>query len=82
MPIDRLTRTTTVSGADLVPLWPYAAQDDQAATLATITAHIKDEIFPTNPPIVVTGSRSGGAALVSLISALVQLGLITDSTSA
>lgn len=36
---------------------------------------------PTTKPTV-TGSKSGGAALTSLISALVSLGLITDTTTA
>ena len=35
-----------------------------------------------SPPISVTGSRSGGAALTNLLSALEDLGLITDNTSA
>lgn len=33
------------------------------------------------PPPTVTGAKGGNAALTSLIAALVQLGLITDTTS-
>jgi hypothetical protein len=41
MSINSLTRTTTLSLADLVPLWPASAQDDQVATLATLLAFLQ-----------------------------------------
>ena len=36
---------------------------------------------PATPPIV-TGSRSGGAALVSLLNVLAAVGVITNNTTA
>ncbi len=41
-----------------------------------------EDILNGNPALPITGSLSGGAALKSLISALTQLGLITDGTTA
>lgn len=38
--------------------------------------------LPVRTRPIVTGSRAGGAALVSLLQALATLGLITDNTSA
>jgi hypothetical protein len=50
------------------------------ALAATTAGFFGAGVQATRP--VVTGSRSGGAALTSLIGALSTLGLITDSTSA
>lgn len=39
------------------------------------------DLIAGSPPVTVTGSRGGNAALASLLTALEALGLITDSTS-
>jgi hypothetical protein len=54
-------------------------QDSWAAVLNPALARTFE--IPAVPPTV-TGSRGGNAALASLITALVSLGLIKDGTSA
>lgn len=81
MPIDKLTRVQTVSNADLVPLFSATGGDDQAATMATVAAHIKAETFAVAVPVNVSGSRASGAALVSLLAALSAAGIITNNTT-
>lgn len=82
MSIDRLTRTASLDTGTLLPVFTSAGQDDQAATMATLVAFTRTQIYGRSVPVNVTGSRASGAALVSLLLALSQLGLITDNTTA
>jgi electron transfer flavoprotein alpha subunit len=49
--------------------------------LDRLTTAVQDLQAKGSPAVVISGSRSGGDALVSLLAALSQLGLITDETT-
>ena len=79
-------RTFSVSPADAVSLTSkYPTRftfngPDPRAVVATITKFQGLSEYTELP--ILTGSRGGNAALASLISALSQLGLVVDRTTA
>lgn len=55
-------------------------QNDQAELRRTIEQAIR-QLVASQPKQTVTGAKGGNAALTSLLTALANLGLITDSTT-
>ncbi len=58
-----------------------AAGAAAAAAAASQPVSAKLTTLVAGAPVAVTGSKASGAALISLLAALVTLGLITDGTS-
>lgn len=75
--VGKLTITGTVTGASLLN---SALGTPTSGTLTNCTGLPLAGVTLTKA--VVTGSKGSGAALTSLLSGLVALGLITDSTTA